>query len=343
MTALPSALFQAAVAASGDAIVITGAAADDHPIVYANAAFVRMTGYPLDELVGCNARMLQGDRTDSAILDSVRTALDLDEGFEGETVNYRKDGQPYRVSWLISPVRDDGGSVSHWVSVQRDVTALRMQEGQLRLLVRELHHRVKNTLATVQALVNATIRTSPSMDAFSATFAGRLTSLARTHTLLFDGHATSTTMRDILRAELSPYDEKNLDRVGFEGSDVPLTGDLAVGLGMAIHELTTNAVKYGALSVPGGRIAVTWALDEDGDLDWSWIESGGPPVSPPATTGFGSRLLRRVLIDQLQARVEQRFAPTGLQVHVKIPRSLAHAVDEIGLPIHPTTDPGSFP
>ena len=186
---------------------------------------------------------------------------------------------------------------------------------------------MKNTLATVQALVNTTVRSSPSMEVFRTTFAGRLTSLARTHTLLFDGHGTGTTMRDVLYAELKPYDQDDPKRVTFDGPDVPLTGDLAVGLGMAIHELTTNAAKYGALSMPEGRITVTWSLSATGDLTWSWIESDGPPVSPPTRSGFGSRLLHRVLVDQLRATVERHLEADGVQVRIIIPQAVLNAAN----------------
>lgn len=316
---LDPAVFEAAVAAAGEAILITGSAAAGHPILHANAAFLEMTGYAHEDLVGRNARLLQGADSDPAVIAAMRVALDQGQAFRGETINYRKDGRPYRVAWLITPARDAGGDVTNWVSIQRDVTALRAQEGQLQLLVRELHHRVKNSLATVQALVNATMRSSTTMAAFRDTFAGRLTSLARTHTLLFDGHGTSTTMRDILCAELSPYDDDSPERIWFDGPDVPLTADQALAIGMAIHELTTNAVKYGALSTATGQIAVTWSYSAAGGLVWSWTERGGPPVEPPSRQGFGTRLLHRVLCDQLQAQIDQQFEISGLQIRIQIP------------------------
>src|SRR4051794_29323372 len=184
------------------------------------------------------------------------------------------------------------------------------------LLIRELHHRVKNSLATVQALLGATARSTNSVEAFYHSFAGRLAALGKTHTLLTDDYWQSASVREMLRNELEPYDDGGGHRVALNGPPLELSADLAIPTGMAIHELAANAVTHGALSVPGGRVAVVWDVgrDEDGRrmLCVEWTERDGPPVEPPSRKGFGSTLLERVLPAQCKAEVALEFDPLGL-------------------------------
>jgi len=175
------------------------------------------------------------------------------------------------------------------------------------LLIRELHHRVKNSLATVQALLGATARSTNSVEAFYHSFAGRLAALGKTHTLLTEDYWQTASVREMLRTELEPYDDGSGHRIVLSGPSLELSADLAIPTGMAIHELATNAVTHGALSVPGGRVAVVWDVERDEDgrrmLCLEWAERDGPPVEPPSRRGFGSTLLERVLPAQCSAEV----------------------------------------
>jgi two-component sensor histidine kinase len=150
-------------------------------------------------------------------------------------------------------------------------------------------------------------------------------SLAKTHDLLTEGAWQTASLREMLSRELHPYEDHGRPRVGLEGPPVELAAEEAVPLGMAIHELTTNAAKYGALSRPGGRVAVAWSLDPAGApggrplLRLSWTERGGPAASEPRKLGFGSRLLKRVLTAQLEAKVDIRFPPEGFELSLKAP------------------------
>jgi two-component sensor histidine kinase len=190
------------------------------------------------------------------------------------------------------------------------------------LLIRELHHRVKNTLATVQGLLGATARTADSVSAFYASFSDRIVALAKTHNLLTEDYWQTASLVEMFRNELGHYDNGAEERIVLDGPAVELSADLAVPLGMAVHELTTNAAKHGALSVPGGQIEVRWnlrAVESERRLAIRWIERDGPPVLEPGRKGFGSVLLHRVLTDQCRATISIDYEPKGLRCQMDLP------------------------
>jgi PAS domain S-box-containing protein len=314
----------AAVEATGEAIVITSADIDEPGprIEYANPAFTRMTGYEAHEVVGRSPRLLQGPGTGRAALDSLRASLEAGEPAHGEALNYHKDGTTYMVEWLITPVRDADGRITRWVSAQREVTERHAAEDRQSLLVRELHHRVKNTLATVQAVLNASLRSSLGLAEFRQAFTGRIASLAKTHSLITEDRTQVVPFEDLVSAELQAYNEPGKRRIRLEGPRVLLASELAVPVGMALHELATNAIRHGALADPYGRIEVTWSVGDNPSgpvLHWIWNEHDGPPVALPTREGFGSQLLNRVLTLQAGAMVNIDFDPDGLRVTVALP------------------------
>ncbi|MCJ2067417.1 PAS domain-containing protein [Methylobacterium sp. J-030] len=213
------------------------------------------------------------------------------------------------------------------IGVVADVTDRRIAEERQSLLIRELHHRVKNTLATVQAIVGSTARTASSIESFYEAFVGRIKSLAHTHSVLTEDAWQMASLENLLLNELKPYAEVDAEggaegRISLSGPGIDLPSEIAVPIGMAIHELTTNAAKYGALSNRTGRVAVAWTLEPGGPagiLRFSWRETGGPPVAPPSRQGFGSRLLQRVLIAQVQAEVTTDYAPGGFTLTMRAP------------------------
>ncbi|NNC00796.1 sensor histidine kinase, partial [Corallococcus exiguus] len=169
----------------------------------------------------------------------------------------------------------------------------------------------------VQAVVGATARSTSNIDDLYQAFVGRIIALANTHSLLTEAVWQTASLRELVEKELSPYYDSTGTRITIEGEAVELPSDAAVPIGMAIHELTTNAAKYGALSVSTGRISVSWTTEPDVEgqrLRLEWRETGGPKVSRPKRHGFGSRLLNRVLTSQLSAEVEMDYAPQGLHV-----------------------------
>ncbi|MBD2748087.1 PAS domain S-box protein [Microvirga sp. BT688] len=210
---------------------------------------------------------------------------------------------------------DQDGTPSGMTGVVQDITDRKQAEERQELLIRELHHRVKNTLATVQAIVGSTARTASSIDEFYQGFVGRIVSLARTHNLLTEDLWQKAALEDLIQTELGPYEDEARNRIIVEGPHVELPSEAAVPIGMAIHELTTNAAKHGALSTFGGQVEVRWHVEPGAErpiLHFAWTEHGGPRVSTPTRQGFGSRLLQRVLATQLQAEVQMAFPEDGL-------------------------------
>jgi two-component sensor histidine kinase len=203
-------------------------------------------------------------------------------------------------------------------------------EERQKLLIRELHHRVRNTLATVQAILGTTARSSKSIEGFYRAFTGRIESLAKTHMLLTEDLWQIVKLRELLETELRPYQNTGVERIGLEGPDVELPSEVAVPLSMALHELTTNAARFGALSVRGGRLNVTWRVtsETNGVLHLDWIERGGPVVKAPEQKGFGSRVIHRILAAQTNAKILMDYHPTGLQAVIDLPlKAKAEVID----------------
>jgi PAS domain S-box-containing protein len=211
---------------------------------------------------------------------------------------------------------DDGG-VRRLAGVSLDITERKRAETRRRLLVNELNHRVKNSLATVQSIAAQTLRSTASPEFFREAFETRLIALSQTHDLLTRESWEGASLREVFDVELRAMASE--DRVSFDyQTDVRLTPKAAVALGMGIHELTTNAVKYGSLSVPEGRVRVVWGLEHD-VLRLTWSESGGPEVHSPARRGFGARLLERGLAAELSGGIELTYDTLGLVCHMALP------------------------
>src|SRR5512147_3209576 len=238
-----------------------------------------------------------------------------------EAAAERPDGTRVPFIPYPTPIHDEAGKLIGAVNMLVDITDRKRAEEQQALLVRELHHRVKNTLATVQAIMGSTARSADTIEDFKSALIGRIGSLAKTHRLLTD-EAGAVSFGSLLHNELDAFDDGSEGRITLTGPQVALTSQFAVSLGMAVHELTTNAAKYGALSVYGGKVEVTWSVTIDATrrtLVFDWVESGGPPVKEPTREGFGSRLLDFVLPGQIQARTRIEYAPQGLRVHCSVP------------------------
>jgi two-component sensor histidine kinase len=248
------------------------------------------------------------------------------------------DGAPRQWSEAdLKNLSDVAEIVLSEIGLRREIAKRRKAEDSQELLIAELHHRVKNTLSTVQALIQLNLRSSPTLAVFRGTIGGRIESLAKTHTLLTSKRWHAIAFRDILDSELDPY--RQTERVSLSGPDFDLEAEIATSVGMVIHELTTNAAKYGALSAPTGSLEVHWSLETmaggaDARLTLNWRERGGPPIQPPDHKGFGSILIERLIVRQFGGTAKFEFAPEGLLFRAAFPVPIAaEAADEAFSPV----------
>jgi two-component system, chemotaxis family, CheB/CheR fusion protein len=202
-----------------------------------------------------------------------------------------------------------------------DVTSLAQAEEQLRAMVAELNHRVKNMLTVIVSIAAQTLRHSADAETFAKTFLDRLHAMARSHDLLSREQWSEISLRDVVTQEIEPYRLGRGDRVVIEGPPVALTPKRALSLGLVIHELGTNSVKYGSLSAGDGSLEVTWALERrsENSLVLDWIERGGPPVAQSPPHGFGLSLIEREVGQSLGGKARIEFAEDGLRVNLRIP------------------------
>jgi PAS domain S-box-containing protein len=295
----------------------------DGQIVEANDAFLAMAGYDREDLLSGQVSWA-GMTPPEWHAASLQAVEQLQKGgtcrpYEKEYC--RKDGS--RVPVLVGSALFEG-SENDGVAFVLDLTERKKAEERQAVLLDELNHRVKNTLATVMALSAETFRTATSPEAFCAAFEGRLLALSQTHNLLNRSCWTGASLRDILMQELTPYAAGNGSRFTMEGCDFDLEPAMAVTLGMAFHELVTNAAKYGSLSVPGGRVRIVWEARSPGRLHLEWQEIGGPPVSQPQRRGYGSRLIEHVLTRAFEGEARLHFQREGVGCSIDIALDRQH-------------------
>jgi PAS domain S-box-containing protein len=239
-----------------------------------------------------------------------------------EAVAERPDGTRIPFIPYPTPLYDQNGRLVGAVNMLVDITDRKRAEAEQAMLVREVHHRVRNTLAIAQAIVGSTAKSSDTIEGFKEALIGRISALARTHLLMSDASRTEVDFEMMLKNELEPFSDSSGMRVAMSGPPVEISSRTAVPLGMALHELTTNAAKYGALSTFGGKVEVTWRVITEAKnrhLEFDWVESGGPAVEPPARKGFGDQLLEVVLPRQISATTNVDYRADGLRVKVKLP------------------------
>lgn len=234
----------------------------------------------------------------------------------------RPDGSVVWVSTHLSLVHGVGGQAPHVLTVALDVSERRRAAQHRELMLGELNHRVKNTLASVQSIALQSLAGTPTPRAFKDTFLARLQALSMTHNLLAVDTWNGVGLRQIVASELAPYRDHGQAQAELHGEDVQLSPKTALALAMALHELTTNAAKYGALSVPQGRVAVRWNLPRKDGAPWlhlRWREQGGPAVTLPVRRGFGSRLIADGLAYELDGTVSLQFDPDGVVCTIDVP------------------------
>jgi PAS domain S-box-containing protein len=279
---------------------------------------------------------LAAGRPDEAVIGSAwaaswpepgdRTAADvaLAAARAGRTGRFRAPSGGQDPRWwdvVVSPIQGPDGDPERLLAVARDVTEAHRAEEQQALLMQEMAHRVKNTLALVQAVAAQTLRNAPTLDAAMEAFNGRLMALSDAHDVLIRGAWAEADLAAVVEGAMAPHVDREAGRFAAAGPRVSLGPRSVLTLSLMLHELATNAAKYGALSSPAGRVAVTWELAGSAEavLRLCWRESGGPPVAPPIRGGFGSRLIERSLVHSFGGRVSLCFPPEGVVMELEAP------------------------
>jgi two-component sensor histidine kinase/CHASE3 domain sensor protein len=223
----------------------------------------------------------------------------------------------------LVPTRNEAGEVDGLVGGAVNISERKQYEAHVRLLLREITHRSKNLLAVIQAIMRQTASHAPSVQEFGKRFSARLDALAGSLDLLVQEDWRGVTLADLVRSQLAHHVEEGASQIELDGGKLQLPPDAAQNIGMALHELATNASKYGALSVPCGRVRVSWRtwFDEDGieQCRLHWEERGGPPVSPPARRGFGQVVIERTVARAVSGRVTLTYPPGGVQWTLEFP------------------------
>ena len=265
----------------------------------------------------------------TAVEQALRTAL------AGEASAFRAQcptarGEPRWWDTTVSPIlseeRGDEGRVIRVLATSRDVTGEVRAEAHRQLLVNELNHRVKNTLATIQSIASQSLRNAGVDLAVRGAFEGRLMAIAATHNVLTDENWSAASLRQIIDGSVTPY-RANPGQLTISGQDLMVSPKPAVVLALAFHELAINALKYGALSSADGHVDIGWSVASGDRLDITWTEQGGPTVRPPERRGFGSRIVELALPNELGGEVDIDYRPEGLRCRIHAPLAALDKVD----------------
>lgn len=304
-------------------MVFTDSKKPDNPIIFANDAFLELTGYDREEIMAQSFNFLLARGADRDDLKKIEDAFAGQEG-DPEIRFRREDGSEFFATVLVSPVADESGDlVQHFVSLVDTTKHHEAQEHATRL-IDELNHRVKNTLATVQSIVTQALRGSPDIETVRESIETRIAALSRSHDLLGREKWRGAGLHDLVVQILEPFGvaDGRAERFTIEGDNIRLSPKAALALGIAFNELATNAVKYGAFSNKAGTVSIAWTLDDKADgkrLRLQWREKDGPPVAPPSRRGFGSRVLEQGLAHELDGCVDLDYQPDGVICTVDVP------------------------
>jgi PAS domain S-box-containing protein len=281
-----------------------------------NKAAERIFGYSAPEAIGQPITLVipkERQSEEIEILTRIRRGERIDHF---ETVRQRKDGSSIMVSLTVSPIKDAHGNIVGASKVARDITEQRRNQERIGVLAREAEHRSKNILANVQAIVN--LSQSDSSESLKEAISGRIQALANVQSLFVETRWIGAEVSAIAKQELAPYLDEHDTRVRMEGLQTMLEPTVAQAVAVVLHELATNASKYGALSNAKGQIRLTWSLSEDGQLALRWTELGGPIVNAPERKGFGSHLIEGT-ISQLGGKARFDWRSEGLVCEIAVP------------------------
>ncbi len=306
------------------AIAISDPHQPDCPIVYVNQAFLDLTGYAREDVLGRNCRFLQGPATDRDAVDRLADGIAARRYTVVDLLNYRKDGSLFWNAVHVGPVYDERGELAYFYGSQWDITDLmgeRQKAATQALIARELRHRTDNLFSVVNAIVGLTARNETDVRAYADKLSERIGALAAAHQVSFPGarDGQPAELGELVEAVMKPYRNRFEDRIGAHGPDLELAQRTVTALGLALHELATNAIKYGSLSIADGRVAIDWRR-EGAMLHIAWSEQGGPALDPAAgvSQGTGTMLVDGMLAS-LGGSACRTFAPGGLSVSIEVP------------------------
>jgi len=295
--------------------------APDGRLLFANDAFCRLAQRAESELLHMPLRDLVDPEDWPRNLKLFEGAVRDEQPYDVEVRFVRPDGSRVWVHGFVTPVFDETGALRHLVSVSQDVTERRRAEERQRWFMAELDHRVRNILATVQSMLRLTGRRVQTKQEYAAAIEGRVTAMARAHSLLRRGQWEGVKLEELVRDALAAHLAGEVETIAIAGPECLIEARQALDLAMLLHELATNAAKYGALSVPAGRIAIDWEQKRDGGelrLHLRWQEKYGPPVTEPERLGFGTELIRNIL-EPHGAAVTMEFARLGVRFSMDMP------------------------
>lgn len=276
-------------------------------------------GRSIENILGRTDEEVLPPDSGHAIIALKREALTSGDPKRMEVAIENEDGPRFH-DLHIEPLRNEAGDIVGITCAAIDVTERKESEAHLRLLMRELTHRSKNLLAVIQAMARQTARHAGSIEGFLNQFSARLQALAASHDLLVRESWYGASLDELIKSQLAVALASGGGQVAIAGPPAALKPEAAQNLGLALHELSVNAAKFGALSVPGGRVSITWTL-QDHMLALEWREQYGPKIKIRRKRGFGSMVIERNLTRALDATVEMAFEPDGLRCHIVIPAS----------------------
>ena len=288
-----------------------------------NAGARKIMGYTEAEILGRSGDIVFTfeDRAGGRFAAELRRAIETGRA-NNERWHLRRDGTRFWASGVMMPLLDADGHLQGFLNILRDRTEARAEMERRELLMAEMNHRIKNTFAIVQAVAAQTQRHTETAAEFQAAFRARLVVLARSNDVLIRADWHDAPLREVIESALGAYGGEP-GRIAVEGPSVLLAANLAVTVSLAFHELATNAVKYGALSVPTGRVDVSWtkttSRNDVGRVNIVWRERGGPSVELPQHRGFGSQLLEKGMPSDGTVKLD--FQPEGLECRICLPLS----------------------
>ena len=319
-------LFEQAMAQTRMAVCLSDPRQPDAPIIFANRAFMALTGYDEDEIIGRNCRFLQGEETDRAAVQKIRDALNDESIVVVELLNYRKDGTKFWNALHLGPIYDGDNELLYYFGSQWDVSdvhAARAEEAHAKAMSREVSHRMKNMFSVITSIVSLTGRATGDM-ATAKLINDRIRALGRANEPSLDqAHLSVTDLGRTIRSVLTPYDPEKT-RIRYEGPEIFITDSMASMIGLIMHELATNAIKYGALSATEGTIEIAWAIKDGPEggadaLNVTWQEHDGPPLDQVShDTGTGTGIIE-TLLRMVDGQIDYAWDPKGLQVYLSMP------------------------